>query len=75
MSIAIEANKEDKCTGKFGEGHFKSQALLDETALLSCLAYVDLNPIRAGMSSTLEKSDYTSIAYQTVKKSSTTSPF
>ena len=59
--IAREANKEDKCTGKFCEWRFKSQALLDETALLSCLAYVDLNPIRAGMSASVEKSDYTSI--------------
>jgi len=62
--IAREANKEDNCTGKFWEGRFKSQALLDEQALISCLAYVDLNPIRAGINSSLEESNYTSIQWR-----------
>ncbi|ESP91509.1 MULTISPECIES: transposase [Pseudoalteromonas] len=59
--IAKEANKEDNCTGKYWEGRYKSQALLDETALLSCMAYVDLNPIRANMANKLEDCDFTSI--------------
>ena len=59
--IAHQVNREDECTGKFWESRFTSQALKTEEGLLSCMAYVDLNPVRAGVATSPEKSDYTSI--------------
>lgn len=59
--IARRANREDNCKGKFWESRFKCQALLEEHAVLSCMAYVDLNPARATMCDTLMESDHTTI--------------
>jgi REP element-mobilizing transposase RayT len=60
-TIARMANLEEGRSGRFWEGRFKSQALLDDAAVLSCMAYVDLNPVRAGLHKDLQTSNFTSI--------------
>ncbi len=59
--IARRVNAEEGVKGQFWEGCFKSQALLDDKALLAAMAYVDLNPVRAGLAERPEDSDYASI--------------
>ena len=58
--IARRANAEDRCKGRFWEGRYKCQLLCDTRAVLAAMAYVDLNPIRAGMAARLQDSDHTS---------------
>ena len=66
--IARQANAEDNVAGRFWEGRFKSQALLDEPSVVAAMAYVDLNSVRAGMFESPEESDYTSIQQRVLEQ-------
>jgi REP element-mobilizing transposase RayT len=59
--LARMANKEDDCKGTFWESRYKSIAILDEESLLATCAYIDLNPVAAGIAATPETSKHTSL--------------
>ena len=54
-------NRIEKCSGTFFEGRFKSIAILDTESLLAMAAYIDLNPVAAGIALTPEESPHTSV--------------
>ena len=59
--IAQRANREEGATGHFWQDRFRCTRLCDEESLLACAAYVELNPIRAGICERIEDSDFTSV--------------
>lgn len=60
--IARRANEEIGAKGHVWDGRFYSGALLTDEALLAAMAYVDLNPVRAGIAARIEACRHTSIA-------------
>ena len=58
--LARLANRHDKSRGAFFEERFKSVAILDEESLLATRAYIDLNPVVAGIVEVPEASPHTS---------------
>ncbi|MEM7503709.1 MAG: transposase [Pseudomonadota bacterium] len=62
--IAVMVNREERVKGHLFEQRFYSAALLDESAVLAAMRYVDLNPVRARIASTLEDSRHTSIQHR-----------
>ena len=59
--IARRANKEEGRTGRFWEGRFDSRPLADDQAAHACMAYNDLNPLRAGMVERFDAPQQTSL--------------
>jgi hypothetical protein len=59
--LARMANAEDGVTGVFWEARFKSPRILDLVGLITCMVYIDLNPIHAGIAESLDESMFTSV--------------
>ena len=60
-TIARRANKEDDCTGRFWEGRYKSKNLPSTRSVWACMAYDDLNPVRAKMADRVDAPEHTSL--------------
>ncbi|MFM7927989.1 MAG: hypothetical protein ACKO9Q_09790, partial [Pirellula sp.] len=72
--ISKRANKEDGRSGHFWADRFKGKRLLDMLAILVCVAYVDLNQLRAGMAKSLAESNYSSIQARILASQNQMSP-
>ena len=59
--IARRANAEEDRTGRFWEGRFESRVLADDQAAHACMVYNDLNPLRAGIVTSLDEPQKTSL--------------
>lgn len=56
-----EVQKEGVCKGAFWKGRFEMTVILTQEHLLTCSAYIDLNPFRAKMTDRLDGYRYTSV--------------
>jgi len=62
QEVSQEINRLEDSVGSLWAGRFKSKAVVDETQLLTTLAYIDLNPFAAGVCDTPEAGEHTSLA-------------
>jgi len=68
QTVARQCNIDDGCTGHFFEDRFKLKPLKEQEDVLACMAYVDLNPIRAEMAETPEESDFNSVQQRVLEQ-------
>ena len=61
VSMSRWANREVDSGGHFWDDRFYSGAILSEQSLMTTMAYVDLNPIRAKIARTIEESVHTGL--------------
>ena len=61
-------NKKYSRTGTLWEGRFRSSAILDDAYLLSCIRYIELNPVRANMVDRVEQYLWSSYRFNNAGK-------
>ena len=66
--FAVGYNRRNDKQGHFWAGRFKSTILADRESILHCMAYIDLNAVRAGMVENPEEHVYGSIGYVVERK-------
>ncbi len=59
--FAVWVNREDGCRGHVFESRFYSGELATEEDLLACMAYVDLNPVEAGIAKSIRAAEHTAL--------------
>lgn len=72
--VARRANREDDCTGRFWQGRCYTRALPDERSMWACMAYDDLNPLRAGIATGVD-AEYTALSRRLAEAIETPSRF
>ena len=63
MNYAIYFNKKYKRVGHLWQGRFKSWYVTDEAYLYTLMCYIEQNPLRAGIVTSLERYPYSSYRY------------
>ena len=49
LSYSVWHNRRYSCVGHVWQGRYKSRIVKDDNDLLSCMSYIEMNPVKAGL--------------------------